>query len=648
MRPHATQVETIRFPVGQILSRHFDGSTGAPHFFLYGNEFLQSLTTSPSESVTASRIERALFQRMTDQSDAPIDEFIPSAKEVGDDDPIDSCFVEDFETNLMDCSETTETHQTSLVSTLDAIESNHSPSWNVSLTTDAAHPTQRHLTSQDGPSNHQVHVVSVPVPKTVSDHRRSLSTGNVPNRLVNDGEEKNLLKDAAPTPETLNDDASSVASTVASSTYFDLSDFDPSTWHAVVWNHASTMGMFVVALATAITHPLFFLVGAMAALATTTQREDVGRSTFCFDTSLFWPMSDTEAAIDESESVAEVQGLPSSILEEKKQEETDVAIPAVAPPPLPPPEEPCTVPRHSLRKEDQAAWLQRHFPPLQHAVLERSDRNSDPALKGLNTVDCFRVFFDNDAPYSFLTFQQKRGDQHIKYGHWGDLPLSGPISMFDHPEAMKFPKDLKIRFFKGRFMTFQAKTNSFLGPPFASTRKSQIFLLVHRRLAILESKTVLSGIPFADRFFVGERWIFTAEKVEQLYVTTVQVSCQVFFNGPCPFEQPIQSKSVSTIKDVVTSWYTMAREALKLTEMAKNDRLHRTEEDDWTDDETLETPTDKPNEISTVVDGVEVLAEEYLLQPSPSNTPMRSQRSRTSSFFRRRRHSFDEKCVMLP
>ena len=188
-------------------------------------------------------------------------------------------------------------------------------------------------------------------------------------------------------------------------------------------------------------------------------------------------------------------------------------------------------------------------------------------------------------------------------------------------------------------MTFQAKTNSFLGPPFASTRKSQIFLLVHRRLAILESKTVLSGIPFADRFYVGERWIFTAEKVQERYVTSVQVSCQVFFNGPCPFEQPIQSKSVSTIRDVVSSWYTMAREALKLTELAKIDRLHRTEEDDWTDDETLDCPTEKLKNTTTIVEGVEVVAEAHLLQPPPSSNKF-FQRSRTGSFFRRR-HSFD-------
>jgi VAD1 Analog of StAR-related lipid transfer domain len=593
-------------------------------------------------------VERFLY-RMTDHSDAPMDGCILSAKEEGDDGPIDSCFMEDFETNLMDCSESTATHQTSLVLTPNAIELANSPPLTVPFTADSSRFTQQHLASQEGPSNHQVHVFSVPVPGTAPRHRRCLSTGNVPNPIIDNNEEDELRNDASPTLETLNDDSSSVASTVASTSYFDLSDFDPSTWHAVVWNHASTMGMFVVALATAITHPLFFLVGAMAALAAATQRDEAVRSTFCFDTSLFWSKNDSETAV-QSEEVGEVPGSPPAILEEKKQVETDVVIPAVAlPPKIPPPEESLAVPRRSLRREDQAAWLQLHFPPLQHTVLERSDRHADPALKGLNTVDCFRVFFDNDAPYSFLTFQEKRGDQHIQYGHWGDLPLSGPTSIFDHPEAKKFPNDLLIRFFKGRFMTFQAKTNSFLGPPYASTRKSQIFLLVHRRLAILESKTVLSGIPFADRFFVGERWIFTAEKVQQRYVTTVHVSCQVFFNGPCPFEQPIQSKSVSTIRDVVTSWYTMAREALKLTEMAKIDRMHRTEDEDWTDDETLEAPTEKPKEDSTttaMIDGVEVVAEAHLLQPSSSNTPLRSSCSRTSSLFRRRRrHSFDAQCI---
>ena len=322
--------------------------------------------------------------------------------------------------------------------------------------------------------------------------------------------------------------------------------------------------------------------------------------------------------------------------------------------------DPTSVKRRKLSKDDQAAWLQKHFPRLCHRVgpTRGGDKNnstsSSTSLVGLNAIDCFRVFFDDAAPYNFLALQEKRGDLHIQYGLWNSLPMTGSISMFDQKDSMLFPKDTSMQSYQGRFLTFHAKTNAMFGPPYAKTTKIQKFLLVNRRLAILESKTTLSGIPFCDRFYVGERWIFEAEKVQNdHYITHVHVDCEVFFHhGSCPFEQQIKSKSISTINDVVSSWCTMAVEALKLTERAKLDRLQRTMDDDLDDDEsvdeglTKEITTANTNNNMNRDDSIEVVADALLLSDKFPVSINHQQRSslRLVKHFGRHRRSFNGHC----
>ncbi|GKY97182.1 hypothetical protein MPSEU_000676600 [Mayamaea pseudoterrestris] len=145
-----------------------------------------------------------------------------------------------------------------------------------------------------------------------------------------------------------------------------------------------------------------------------------------------------------------------------------------------------------------------------------------------------------------------------------------------------------------RSISFKAKTHSLLGPPFASTTKTQRYIVLSKRLAILESKTTFADIPFNDRFCVVERWLVRAEKEEseptclpndvlvgdnqpsqQRYTCVVKASCDVVFVQSCPFEYQIKRQAFSTLVEVSQAWCAMAQEGLKLAEQAKSDRLLR-------------------------------------------------------------------------
>ena len=77
---------------------------------------------------------------------------------------------------------------------------------------------------------------------------------------------------------------------------------------------------------------------------------------------------------------------------------------------------------------------------------------------------------------------------------------------------------------------------------------------------------VLSDIPYSDCFYVKERWILHATKSK---IATLHVSSQVVFVQSCTFASQIQSKSVSTLKEVATAWCRMAQQALTLTKQRK-------------------------------------------------------------------------------
>lgn len=140
-----------------------------------------------------------------------------------------------------------------------------------------------------------------------------------------------------------------------------------------------------------------------------------------------------------------------------------------------------------------------------------------------------------------------------------------------HPSAATSIQDLQqqsIHSLQQRVISFKAKTNSFFGPPYASTTKTQRILIGSKKWAVLESKTLLSDIPFCDRFIVMERWVIEAEKHhdDHIYTCSVSSSCQVIFTKSCPFEYQIRTKSETALKDVGVAWSAMAQQALKLAE----------------------------------------------------------------------------------
>ena len=498
--------------------------------------------------------------------------------------------------------------------------------------------------------------------------RRILSTGDLPNH---------------PSPLVATDDADSLSSpcslaailtwsntssgnkqlndsnateddaiSLSSSTYFEPDDFDPSRWRSIL-HDPPAFGFAVVALATAVTHPLLFMAGALTAWGSVTAAHR-GYN--------YWNNTTPAAAPSSSSSTSKpldcfkkvfcvdpsihVRPEESAVIEEKKDEEDGTVQPlknnneppitvklsdqdatTLEPssnattrgddmitnnkPEINQASPPVEKKRRKLQPEERKEWLDLHYPTLKNNVVKQSG-----PLVGLNAVDFFHVFFDDDAVYSFKVFQEKRKDIDIVYGNWKELPKNiGAVSMIPERQESSavtprplFPQETEYRTFQGRTLSFKAKTNSLFGPPYATTVKTQRILIVDKRLAILESMTNLSDIPFSDRFFVMERWIVTAEKVNGRYVAHVSASCEVIFHQSCPFEYQIKSKSTSTIADIVKSWCSMATEALKLAERAKLNRLQRSGLDDDDDDTAQHYDTDDDHHPLEKSEGLEVVA----------------------------------------
>jgi len=204
--------------------------------------------------------------------------------------------------------------------------------------------------------------------------------------------------------------------------------------------------------------------------------------------------------------------------------------------------------------------LSTQFPPLEDEVV------TNVPFEGLNALEFFKVFMGDEAPFSFREFQAKRGDVDINYGKWT------PIDSED--SALHSSKFQHLQ----RKISFKTLTKSYFGPPFAiCTKHQQVYM--NKRLLIMECKVQLEAIPFCDRFYVKERWILQAPKSVDgaKKVATLNVYSQVFFTQSCAFEQQIHSKSCSTLQEVVTSWCTMAQQALELTIQHKLERERREE-----------------------------------------------------------------------
>lgn len=198
-------------------------------------------------------------------------------------------------------------------------------------------------------------------------------------------------------------------------------------------------------------------------------------------------------------------------------------------------------------------------------------------------------------------------------------------------------------------MHFQAKTkNGLFGPPYANTTKVQRCLVASKRLLILESKTTFKDIPFADRFYVLERWVVVSEKrgpcpIKQQYVSSLSVSCQVVFSKECTFEAFIISKAQDTVTEIALQWNEMAQAALQRTEETRRHRLGQSTDEEYnatTEDEndTTQIPVQKQEAMDESVE-VERLGpnQSRILSEDP---PLTTDFNESPSIPRRRRTTF--------
>jgi hypothetical protein len=333
--------------------------------------------------------------------------------------------------------------------------------------------------------------------------------------------------------------------------YFDINDFNSSYWMKAVSNVPTLSLAAIITTGFAIMHPWIFVLGALTAVGTA---HAVGVK---YD----WITSSS------SESSP-----PTSIEIEK----TEVA---------PPPTEllcrsfsPGNMTSASSIPTDQ--WLRKYFPDLEYSVVDNQE------FPGLSASEFFQVFFSDDAPYSFMEFQKKRGDEDICYGAWREatsLSLEPQaLSLVSQAALLEGDDVPSVETFQQRILTFKTMTKSFFGPPFAIATKRQVVVRRSKRCVVIESMTTLSQIPFCDRFHVVERWTIQSEKKGQpsRHVAHLQVNAQVVFTAKCPFENQIRSKSAATLSEVCKAWCAMAQEALLLTERAKRERLQRQDHED--------------------------------------------------------------------
>lgn len=353
----------------------------------------------------------------------------------------------------------------------------------------------------------------------------------------------------SPTPNVRMLDGDDLASVA---TNFDLDDFKSSDWDRVVSNSVG-LGLVVVALATAVTHPVLFLAGAVTAVTTATAAQQV----LCYPGGATVSDNNQEATMAEGDDEKPHDTSTDSGSSSDANTDTDLtdaALRVVEPIPS----SSFTVPSDNILD---------YYPKLSHTVFQEG------VLSNLNVTEFFEVFLADEAPYHFRVLQEKRGDTNIYYGRWKECSKNSidesPLSFVKDAPPLTPQGAVRPERVRTRTLTFQAKTNNLFGPTYADTTKTQRFVLLHKKLGILESKTEISNVPYGDRFHVLERWVIEADVSRHHRQLHICASCQVVFQSPCPFEYQIKTKSASTLASVIQSWYTMAQSAMHITEQRR-------------------------------------------------------------------------------
>ena len=264
--------------------------------------------------------------------------------------------------------------------------------------------------------------------------------------------------------------------------------------------------------------------------------------------------------------------------------------------------------------QQASEFVQTYFPPL---AVQSTVNNV--VFHGLNAKEFFEVFFADNAPFGFEAFHKIRKDKDVEYGQWETLTnvqkpclLSSAPSISGMDSSQPSQAASAIPSIQERIVTFSAKTNSMFGPPFAPTTKVQRAMQVSKNTLVLEIKTTLTDIPFANRFYLMERWMVTSESVREDDIDSrkrtdhhrsksqssnkatkprptsrayLTVTSQVFFTKSCPFEATVHKESAKTINEICTQWNKMAQEALKRTEETRRQRIQEEKMENLDDDD---------------------------------------------------------------
>mmetsp|Transcript_16300 Transcript_16300/g.24017 ORF Transcript_16300/g.24017 Transcript_16300/m.24017 type:complete len:475 (-) Transcript_16300:178-1602(-) len=152
-----------------------------------------------------------------------------------------------------------------------------------------------------------------------------------------------------------------------------------------------------------------------------------------------------------------------------------------------------------------------------------------------------------DEQFNVL-FQTKQGDDEIVYTKWQNETDSHMT----------------------RKITFKTLTKSYFGPAYAHATKTQHIHFFRGNgkartddpecdAVIIDSVTKLKDIPYAEKFWVTERWVLRSIDRN---IFTVDLSFEVYFTKKLKIEELIIGKSAQKVKEITKLWIKAARPKL--------------------------------------------------------------------------------------
>jgi hypothetical protein len=269
-----------------------------------------------------------------------------------------------------------------------------------------------------------------------------------------------------------------------------------------------------------------------------------------------------------------------------------------------------------IPEDDPTRWVTDNFPVLPIIALENVE------FRGLNAHEFFDVFFADDAPFGFPAFHVLRRDKEVQYSSWN----TGVTSDKPNSNSIEFPPSIHA---KERLVEYHAKTNSFLGPAYAPTKKTQRAYFVSKKMLVIEIRMTLHDIPFSKQFYLIERWVIdgtrggfdtidrsntmnsrkkdkkngnNSTKASSSHSVYLTVSSEVYFTQECTFESAVKKESTKQVCEIAKCWNAMAQAGLKRTEETRKKRLRQEEEKERTQQESPTSTRNNNNENNECIE----------------------------------------------